>query len=344
MIRTAVIGASGYTGAELLRLLSGHPELEGTIITSRQHAGKKLDEVFPHLSGFYNLTFTEPRYDEIKEAVDAAFVCLPHKSAMEAVATLSRRIPVVDLSADFRFQNIATYETWYTRHEYPDLLETAVYGLPEIHRDKIRDARIIANPGCYPTGVILGLYPLLKEKAIRTAGIIIDSKSGLSGAGRNPSLVTIFTEVHESVSPYSVGSHRHTPEIKERLSEIAREPVSVTFAPHLVPQNRGILTTIYAEPAGGHSADTILEIFCNSYKDEPFVRVLPAGRYPATGWVRGSNCIDIGVAAVPETKRIVIMTAIDNLVKGASGNAVQNMNVLFGIDEKTGLSLAPPFP
>jgi N-acetyl-gamma-glutamyl-phosphate reductase len=344
MIRAAIIGASGYTGGELIRLLSHHPDIEIKVITSRKNKGMSVSDVFPHLTGYLDITFEEPDYEKISKRVDTVFVALPHKSAMEAVSIFAPDIPVVDLSADFRFENIETYEAWYTKHSSPELLDISVYGLPEIYRENIREAKIIGNPGCYPTGAILGLYPLIKEKIIKESGIIIDSKSGLSGAGRNQSTSNLFTEISESTSPYNVGTHRHSPEIEEKLCAIAKSKVNITFTPHLVPMSRGILSTIYAERSGEFSTKDILEVFGDIYKDEPFVRILPEGKNPNTAWVRGSNFIDIGAVSLRSTDRLVVMTAIDNLVKGASGQAIQNMNIILGFPEDAGLSTIPLFP
>lgn len=344
MIRAAIIGASGYTGCELIRLLSHHPDIEIKVITSRKNKGMRADDVFPHLPDYLDIAFEEPDYEKISKRVDAVFVALPHKSAMEAVSIFAPDIPVVDLSADFRFGNIETYEAWYTVHSAPKLLDIAVYGLPEIYRENIREARIIGNPGCYPTGAILGLYPLIKENVIKKSGIIIDSKSGLSGAGRNPSTSNLFSEISESTTPYNVGIHRHAPEIEEQLGTIAKSKVNITFTPHLVPMSRGILSTIYAELNGKFSTGDILEIFGDTYKNEPFVRVFPEGKNPNTAWVRGSNFVDIGAVCTKGGDRLVVMTAIDNLVKGASGQAIQNMNIILDLDEDTGLSNIPLFP
>ncbi len=363
MIKIAIIGASGYTGGELLRLLRHHPNMEVTVITSRQNSGKSVLEVFPHLRGAYDdLTFEEPNYADIKGRVHGAFTALPHGASVEAVSVLSMGaagasakdsqnniskdniMPVVDLSADFRFNNIATYEATYALHTKPNLLEKAVYGLPEMYRDKIKDANIVGNPGCYPTGAILGLYPLLKKGLIKTDGIIVDSKSGVTGAGRVSSPLTHFPEIAEGLHAYKVGNHRHAPEIEENLTTAASKEITITFTPHLIPINRGILTTIYAEIKEETSLDEVLNTFSNIYADEPFVRILPSGVIPNTAWVRGSNFIDIGAVVVEKTKRLVIVTAIDNLVKGAAGQAIQNMNLILGLPEETGLTDLPLFP
>jgi len=349
MIKTAIIGASGYTGGELLRLLYHHPDIEVAAVMSRQNSTRTVSEVFPHLASFFDqLTFEEPNYKEIGERIDAAFTALPHSSAVEAVHEISslgdKSVPVVDLSADFRFNDISTYEKTYTAHGRPELLRESVYGLPEIYRDSIRDARVVGNPGCYPTGAILGLYPLLKKKVIKTEGIVVDSKSGVTGAGRTPSTATLFPEIAEGVHPYKVEGHRHAPEIEENLSAVSGVEVKVTFTPHLVPINRGIITTIYTETKTKVSTQEALNIFREIYAGEPFVRIMPQGTIPDTAWVRGSNFIDIGAVAVKGSRRLVIVTAIDNLVKGASGQAIQNMNLILGLKEDTGLTGVPLFP
>lgn len=352
MIKTAIIGASGYTGGELLRLLYHHPDMEVTAVTSRQYSGKSIFEVFPHLSTFFeHLKFEEPNYEEIRGRIDVAFTALPHSSAVDAVYAISsgdasrdKTLPVVDLSADFRFNDVTAYETAYTPHARPELLKESVYGLPEVYRDAVKNATVVGNPGCYPTGAILGLYPLLKKRSIKTEGIVIDAKSGVTGAGRSPSTATLFPEISEGVHPYKIGNHRHAPEIEEKLSSASGTEVKVTFTPHLVPINRGILTTIYAETEKKISTEDALNILKNTYNDEPFVRILPPGLIPDTAWVRGSNFIDIGAVAIGETKRLVIVTAIDNLIKGAAGQAVQNMNLVLGLPETTGLTDIPIFP
>lgn len=350
MIKLAIIGASGYTGCELMRLLSHNPDMEVKVVTSRQNRGLNVLDVFPHLVGCLKdndgLTFEGPDYKEIVGRVDAAFTALPHKTAMEAVAEFhASDVPVVDLSADFRFNSVSTYETWYTQHSKPELIPNSVYGLPELYREEIKTATIIGNPGCYPTGPILGLYPLIKKGVVKTKNIIIDSKSGVSGAGRNPDITTLYTEISEGLHAYKVGNHRHTPEIAEHLTSISGSPVDFTFTPHLVPINRGILTTIYTELKDESLlTGDILELFRSFYKDEVFVRVLPDGVLPDTAWVRGSNFIDIGVKVISDSKRLIVFTALDNLVKGAAGQAIQNMNILFNIKEDTGLLHIPVFP
>jgi len=346
MTRAAIIGASGYTGSELLRLLIHHPNLTVSTITSRQHAGRRVCDVFPHLGRRYgDLVFSEPDIPAIIGEADVAFAALPHKTAMEAVSELAQaNIPVVDLSADFRFRDVSVYEAWYVPHISPELLERSAYGLPELYREDIQKAAVVGNPGCYPTGAILGLAPLLSRGAVSPRGIVVDSKSGVSGAGRSPSPGTIYPETTDGIRAYGVLSHRHTPEITEHLSRAAGESADVTFTPHLMPAIRGILSTIYAHTTAPVKTADIHDILTNAYAAEPFVRVLSPDTLPDTRWVRGSNFIDIGAVVDPSGSRAIIVTAIDNLVKGASGQAIQNMNLLLGLPEDAGLSHIPLFP
>ncbi len=345
-IRIAIVGSSGYTGGELFRILLLHPHAEVTAVTSERSAGRPITEIFPHLAGLTDLRCEALDPAAVAAKADLAFLALPHVTAQEAGHRLhGLGVKVVDLSADFRLHDPAQYAQWYEHaHQYPQLLATAVYGLPELHREQIRKATLIANPGCYPTSAILGLAPLLAGKLIDPAGIVIDSKSGVSGAGRSPGLPYHFPEANEGFMAYKVGSHRHTPEIEQELSGIAGRPVTVSFTPHLAPMNRGILTTIYAPFAKAVETAGLQAFFAEHYRKEPFVRVLPAGQFPNVRNVRGSNFCDIGVHADGRTGRAVVVTAIDNLVKGASGQAVQNMNILCGLDEAAGLRAAALFP
>jgi N-acetyl-gamma-glutamyl-phosphate reductase len=344
MKKIAIIGASGYTGGELLRILAAHPAMTVSVITSREHQGKPLAEVFPHLRGHTGLVFESPDYTSIGNRVDAVFTALPHQASMEAVAELAAfSIPIVDLSADFRFTDPEVYGAHYSPHTHPNLLAQSVYGLPEVYRDAIRSSNIVGNPGCYPTGAILGLYPLLKESVIDQT-VIIDAKSGVSGAGRGPSLSTLYTEISEGLHAYKVGCHRHAPEIQEKLSAIAGTTVDVTFTPHLIPMNRGILSTIYATLRPAADQSDIHALFSDCYDTEPFIRVLPDGVFPDTAWVRGSNFADIGISVNSDTGKVIVITAIDNLVKGAAGQAVQNMNLLLSLEETAGISSPPVFP
>ncbi len=345
MKKIAIIGGSGYTGGELLRILAGHPDITVSVITSREHQGKPLADVFPHLRGYADLVFEHPDYQAIGKRVNAVFTALPHQASMEAVGELAAfGIPIVDLSADFRFADPDLYAAHYSSHTHPQLLSKSVYGLPEVYREAIRTCTIVGNPGCYPTGAILGLYPLLKESVIDPAAVIIDAKSGVSGAGRGLSLSTLYTEISEGLHAYKIGNHRHAPEIQEKLSDIAQTRVDITFTPHLIPMNRGILSTIYTTASRTTDVHKIRAIFSDYYRTEPFIRLLPDGVFPDTAWVRGSNFVDIGIFVNPDTGRIIVITAIDNLVKGAAGQAVQNMNLLLNLEETTGIMSLPVFP
>jgi len=343
MVRVGIIGASGYTGAELARILCNHPEVELTAATSRQYAGKPLSQVFPSLQGRADILCEDLQVEALVERADFFFTAVPHQTAMNIVPQLvAAGKKVVDLSADFRIHDAQVYEQWYQAHSATDLLVTAVYGLPELHRTAIRKAQLVANPGCYPTSVILGLAPLLKGGLVDPATIIIDSKSGVSGAGRTAQVGSLYCEVADGFKAYKVGEHRHTPEIEQELGGLCGKPVTVSFTPHLVPMSRGILSTIYAQASKPLSGLT--ELYQDFYRDEEFVRVCQAGQYPATQYVRGSNYCDIGTKFDPRTGRVIIISAIDNVVKGASGQAVQNMNLMCGFPENTGLRIVPLFP
>ncbi len=345
-IRIAIVGSSGYTGGELYRILLLHPAAQVTTVTSEKSAGKPITDIFPHLSGLTSLVCEPLDPEVIARKADVAFLALPHVTAQEAGFRFHKLgLKVVDLSADYRLADPAVYETWYEHcHQYPDLLKTAVYGLPELHRERIRTASLIANPGCYPTSAILGLDPAVRERIVDVRTIVIDSKSGVSGAGRSPGLSYHFPEANEAFMAYKVGTHRHTPEIEQEISRLAGSPVTLSFTPHLVPMNRGILTTIYANLLSPMDTGKLHAIYQERYRNEPFVRVLPVGQFPNVRNVRGSNFCDLGVYADRRTGRAVIVTAIDNLVKGASGQAVQNMNLLMGLEETAGLRFAGLFP
>ncbi|ABQ25257.1 N-acetyl-gamma-glutamyl-phosphate reductase [Geotalea uraniireducens] len=346
MLKVAIVGASGYTGVELLRLLHCHPEVAITCVTSEQSAGKAISEVFPTLRSRYNLVLENLEPVRIADRADFIFTALPHKAAMEVVPTflkLGKR--VVDLSADYRLRDAKEYEAWYEPHMNPTLLEQSVYGLPELRREKIAGADLVANPGCYPTSVILGLAPLLKKKLIDPATIIADSKSGVSGAGRSAKVDNLYCEVNDGFKAYGVGgAHRHIPEIEQELSLLAGKQLKISFTPHLVPMDRGILSTIYATPTGAVSSAELLELYRAYYQGEAFVRILPEGSFPSTSHVRGSNFCDIGLAVDNRTGRVVVVSAIDNLIKGASGQAVQNMNIMNGFPENLGLEALALFP
>ncbi len=345
MKKVAVIGASGYTGVELLRLLAGHSQAEVVAVTSRQYEGVSISQVFPSLGGYFDLECEAIDIDSIAARADVVFTALPHKSAMDVIPDfLKAGCKVVDLSADYRLRDQQVYEQWYQSHSSPELLAEAVYGLPELYRDQIKRAQLVANPGCYPTSVALGLAPLLERQLIVTDSIIIDSKSGTTGAGRGLKEASLFCEVNEGFKAYGIASHRHTPEIEQTLSDLSGEPIQVCFTPHLLPVDRGILSTIYASQTKGHSTSELLDIFKIRYAKEPFVRILPEGQLPNIAYVRGTNFCDIGLVTDQRTGRVIVVSVIDNLCKGAAGQAVQNFNLISGIDELTGLSAAPLFP
>ncbi len=344
-VAVAIIGASGYTGAELARLLVRHPQVEITALTAGRKVGRRLGEVFPHLAGA-GLPDLVSIDAADWDAAEVAFCCLPHGTARDVVAGLPRHLKVIDLSADFRLADVALYGRWYGQaHRAPELLKEAVYGLTEVARDAVSKARLVANPGCYPTAALLPLIPLLDAGLIDAREIVIDAKSGVSGAGRAANESTLYAEVAEGVQAYGVAAHRHTPEIEQELSGAAGgEPVTVSFTPHLVPMNRGILATIYVRLAPGAAADDLGAVLRRRYSGEPFVGVVAAGEAPSTRHVRGSNGCLIGVFADRLAGRAIILSVIDNLVKGASGQAVQNMNVMCGLAETAGLEQAPLFP
>jgi len=344
-MRISVIGATGYTGEELLRILSGHPEAEIVLITSESSTGAEIHTHYPHLTRFQELALTSMKdIDTIAAKSDVVFLGLPHGHAMAVGKELySRGVRIIDLGADYRFRNIAVYEEWYkVPHAHSDA--PAVYGLTELFRDKVRNAKIVGNAGCYTTASILALAPLVERDLIELDTIIVDAKSGVSGAGRGLSLTSHFTEVFESVKAYNVGGHRHTPEIEEVLGGLAGQEITITFTPHLIPMARGILSTCYAKLRSGVDAATVEDAFTQRYGQEYFIRLLGQGGYPATKHTRGSNFCDIGWQIDARTGRIVVLSAIDNLVKGAAGQAVQNMNVMFGLDERMGLQQVPLYP
>ncbi len=346
MLNVAIVGASGYTGVELVRILYCHPEVAVTCVTSEQSAGKRISDVFPSLRGRCDLVLENVEPVRVAAKADFIFTALPHKAAMEVVPTfLQLGKQVVDLSADYRLQDAQEYARWYEPHMSPELLQQAVYGLPELKRARIAGAGLVANPGCYPTSIILGLAPLLKKKLIDPATIVADSKSGVSGAGRSAKVDNLFCEVNDGFKAYGVGGvHRHIPEIEQELSQLAGKNVAIAFTPHLVPMDRGILSTIYAAPAEAVTGAELTQVYRDFYKGEAFVRVLSAGSFPCTAYLRGANFCDIGVTVDQRTGRVIVVSAIDNLVKGASGQAVQNMNVMCGFPENMGLEGLPLFP
>jgi N-acetyl-gamma-glutamyl-phosphate reductase len=343
-IRIGILGASGYTGAELVRLLATHPAADIRLLTAERSAGKRLADVFPHL-GQLDLPSLIHIDDADWSALDFVFCALPHGTTQEVIARLPRRLKVVDLSADFRLADPEVYAEWYGHpHRAPDLQEEAVYGLTEIRRDEIRTARLCANPGCYPTSAELPLVPLLESGLIEAEGIIIDAKSGVSGAGRAAKEASLYAEVTEGIHAYGVASHRHAPEIEQELARATGRLLPVNFTPHLVPMSRGTLSTIYVRLADGATAGELRRSLAERYEDEPFVRVVEEGKVPATRHVRGSNLCLIGVFADRVPGRAILLSVIDNLVKGASGQAIQNMNVMAGMPETHGLAQQPVFP
>ena len=341
-IKTAIIGASGYTGMELLRILLSHPSVELTAVTSRTEKGKRLDEVFPRFAkaSSANLKFSLPDPDEIASTgATVAFLALPHGVAAEiATALLKRNIKVIDLSADFRLRSAAVYEEFYNHpHPAPELLSEAVYGLPEIHGAAIKSARLIASPGCYPTSIILPLIPLLKAKLIDPSTIVANSMSGVSGAGRKAEISLLFCECNESARAYGVPKHRHLSEIEQELSLVAGETVTISFIPHLIPVNSGIVTTTTVKLAQGVCADQIATTLEDAYASQPFVRLLGQGKSADTKMVTRTNFIDIGFEIDPRTNRLILMSAEDNLGKGAGGQAVQSFNLMHSLQPTTGL-------
>jgi N-acetyl-gamma-glutamyl-phosphate reductase len=345
-IKVGIIGASGYTGVELMRILAAHPGVELTVVTSRQYAGRPVDSVFPSLRKLVELKFSDNRVAAVAEAAEVVFTALPHKAAIEVVAELNQAgRKVIDLSADYRFSDRDLYEQWYQPHSRPELLETAVYGLPELFRDEIRPGRVIGNPGCYPTSVILPLAPVLKAGlAAADSQIVVDAKSGTSGAGRGLSQGSLYCEVNESFKPYKAGSHRHQPEMVEQLGRAAGKRPELLFVPHLLPVNRGILSSIYLTLARPAARCEIEELFAAAYADEPFIRLLPEGELPVLSAVRGSNFLDLGFVLSGDGRQLVLFAAIDNLVKGAAGQAVQNLNLICGLPETSGLLTGPLAP
>lgn len=345
-VRVAVVGASGYTGGELLRLLLSHPHVSISAATSEQSDGKHVEMLFPNLRGRSELVFEAFRAETVAQRSDFVFLALPHGQAMEAAAAcraLGKR--VVDLSADFRLRDASVYQQWYHRpHSRPELLREAVYGLPELHREAIRKADLVANPGCYPTGALLGLAPLLQADLILPETIVIDAKSGVSGAGRRPDAMYHFPEANEALAAYGAASHRHRPEIEQELARLTGTGARITFMPHLLPVTRGIYTTIYARMRGGASNESLLAVYRARYANEPFIRLLAAGETPNLNGIRGANDCHLGLNYDPTTGMATIWTTIDNLVKGAAGQAIQNMNLMLGFPETAGLTSAALFP
>lgn len=340
-MKVGILGATGYTGQELLRLLNNHPEVRIVHLGSSSSAGKDISEIYPHWNGSGYVLKDE----DVPEA-DVLFVALPHGiAAARAEALLSRGIKIIDLGADFRLINHLEYEEWYkTKHANPQILKEAVYGLPELYRNDITGKALIANPGCYPTASLLALVPLLKAGVLNKDSIIIDAKSGVSGAGRGISTAVHYSEVNENFKAYAVGEHRHTPEIEQQLSIAAQGKVLINFTPHLVPMTRGILVTVYAQVKEGVREEVLRDCWSEAYEQEPFIHVLPGGTWPQTKYAYGSNHAFLQLKYDRRTGRVILVSVIDNLVKGASGQAVQNMNILFGLPETMGLETRGLWP
>ena len=344
-MKVGIVGASGYTGQELLRILIRHPNVEVTCATSERFAGSAIGEIFPSFRGVSDLSFRKLSVEEIAREAEFIFTALPHGTAMAVVAQcIKKGKRVVDLSADFRLKDAALYERWYGKHSCPELLLEAVYGLTELYREKIKKAQLVANPGCYPTSSVLALAPLLEAGVIAPSGIVIDAKSGVSGAGRTPAFTNLFCEAAEGSQAYKVAQHRHAPEMVQELSARAGSPVTALFVPHLIPINRGILSTIYARPVQTISTVEAAAVYQHRYGAEPFIRLCRPGTFPSTREVRGSNYCDLGIMVDDTSGQLIAISAIDNLVKGAAGQAVQNMNIMSGFSETKGLTQIPLAP
>ena len=346
MIKAGIIGATGYAGGELARLLLQREDVQILWYGSRSYVGQKYASVYPNLFQIVEDSCQDDSLKELADRADVVFTATPQGFCASIIEEeILSKVKVIDLSADFRIKDQEVYEKWYKlEHKSPQFLGEAVYGLPEVNREKIREARLIANPGCFPTCSFLAVYPLVKEGLVDPNTLIIDAKSGTSGAGRGAKMDNLYCEVNESIKAYGVGTHRHTPEIEEQLSYAAGKPVTISFTPHLVPMNRGILVTAYASLNGKVTEEEARAAYEKYYRDEYFVRLLEPGAVPQTRWVEGSNFADVNFKIDPRTGRVVMMGAIDNMVKGAAGQAVQNMNLMFGLPEETGLKQIPMFP
>ena len=347
-MRAGLVGVTGYTGMELVRILATHPKLEIVQVTSRKEAGQRLRAIYPFLQGMAmgELTICQPDLSLLAKECDIVFLAIPHGAAMEMGADLvDHGCKVVDLSADFRIRDKTVYEEWYkVPHTRAHLIDEAVYGLPELYADKVRPARLVANPGCYPTASILGLYPALKHGLVHHDNVVIDAKSGTTGAGRGLKVNTLFCEMHDTFRAYGLGTHRHTPEIEQELSLIAGAAMTISFNPHILPVNRGILATMYTTLKSAQSLEEVHAIYSREYKDHSFVRVLPQGALPELRNVRGTMLCDIGLVVDKRTNRLIVVSVIDNLCRGASGQAVANANLMLGLPLESGLNFAPLVP
>lgn len=346
MIKVGIIGSTGYAGGELVRILRGHKNVEIKWFGSRSYIEKKYADVYRNMFQIVDAVCMDDNMEELADEVDVIFTATPQGLCASLVTEeILRKVKIIDLSADFRIKDVQTYEEWYQiKHPSPQFLEEAVYGLCEVNRESVKNARLVANPGCYPTCSFLSIYPLAKEGLIDMNSIIIDAKSGTSGAGRGAKVDNLYCEVNENIKAYGVASHRHTPEIEEQLGYASNEKVTLNFTPHLVPMNRGILITAYASLKKKVTYEDVKAIYDSYYKNEKFVRVLEKDVCPQTKWVEGSNYVDVNFKIDPRTNRVIMMGAMDNLVKGAAGQAVQNMNLMFGLSETEGLELVPMFP
>ena len=346
MIKVGIIGSTGYAGGELARLLLQRDDIEIKWYGSRSYIGQKYASLYPNMYKIVDEECMDDNMKELAEQVDVVFTATPQGLCASLVdEEILSKVKIIDLSADFRIKDVSVYEEWYKlTHASPQFLEEAVYGLPEVNRERVKQARLIANPGCFPTCSFLSVYPLVKEGLVDLDTIIIDAKSGTSGAGRGAKMDSLYCEVNENIKAYGVGTHRHTPEIEEQLSYAAGRPVTISFTPHLVPMNRGILVTAYGSLTKEVTYEEVRAVYDKYYKDEFFVRVLEKDVVPQTRWVEGSNFADVNFKIDPRTRRIVMMGAIDNMVKGAAGQAIQNMNLMFGLPENTGLKQVPVFP
>ncbi len=345
MIKAGIVGATGYTGSELLRILALHPDVEVSVVTSRSEAGKAVSDRFPHLRAYNDLKFTDPSIKILAEC-DVVFFATPHGVAQAMMPEfINSGLKVIDLSADFRLKDSDLWAKWYNQpHGCPELIEHAVYGLPEVNRATIKDANLIACPGCYPTAIQLGFLPLLENNLVDTSRLIADAKSGVSGAGRAANVSALLSECADSFKAYGASGHRHSPEIRQGLNGFSESEVSLTFVPHLVPMIRGIEATLYAELTSDLPLEKIQALYEKRYENEPFVDVMPLGSLPETRSVKGSNYCRIALHQQADSNTIIVLSVIDNLVKGASGQAVQNMNLMFGLDEQAGINQVPLMP
>lgn len=345
-IKAAIVGSTGYAGQELVRLVLQHPNVELKFATSKSYENKELSNTYQNLYKLTDIICSEDDIEKLADQVDIIFIALPHGIASGKITeTILNKTKIIDLGADFRLNDIDIYEDWYnTKHNNQNCLSKAIYGLCEWNREKIKNTNLVANPGCYTTCSILSLAPLVKDGLIEKNSIIIDAKSGVTGAGRGLNLGVHFSECNESTKVYKVASHRHTPEIEQELSLISGENITLSFTPHLLPMNRGILATCYAKLKDNFSYNKIKKTYEKYYQNEHFIRILPENTYPETRWIKGSNFVDIGFSIDKRTNRIIVIGALDNLIKGAAGQAVQNMNILFGFEETTGINIIPVFP